>query len=389
MRIRTGTALATIMIIGMITSTAHAQPQSTPTPSVTVESLGVPCPDCKDGERVPLHIGGRFYSYMHQWPGAYWEANIKGTSFKLVLVDTANIFSIYVDGHKIDTQTKPLYQIIRYSGLSDGPHRIRIETQTESQDSEYTGVRDIEVDDPADSLPAPPPRARQIEFIGDSYTAGYGNTSSKRECTQDEVWATTDTQQAFGPLVAKHYDADYQINAYSGIGIVRNYNGVAPKRNMPLLYRSALIEDETLHPYADPAWNPAIVVIALGGNDFSTPVHAGEKWTSEDALTADYITSYVAFVRQIRATHPDAQFILMDYGEDRIAAAVTEVIKRLNAAGETRVAPFSTGDGFALTGCDWHLNLKDDNRIRDSLITYIDAHPALWQGKQATSLPRP
>ncbi|WP_414997187.1 GDSL-type esterase/lipase family protein [Asticcacaulis sp.] len=362
----------------MAISTAHAQTPSGPAASVIVKSLGVPCPDCKMGERVPLHIGGRFYQYMHQWPGAYWEANIKGTSFKLILSDTANIFSIYVDGHKIDSQRKPLYQAIQYSGLSDGSHRVRVETLTESQDAEYTGVGDIEVDDPANVLPAPQPRSRQIEFIGDSYTAGYGNTSPKRECTKDEIWATTDTQQAFGPLTAKHYDADYQINAYSGIGIVRNYDGVAPKRNMPLLYRSALIEDETLHPYDNAGWDPAIVVIALGGNDFSTPVHAGEKWASEDALTADYIASYVAFVQQVRASHPGARFILMDYGETRVAAAISEVIKRLNAAGETRVASLDVGSGFAQTGCDWHLNTADDQRISASLIAYIDAHPELW-----------
>ena len=159
---------------------------------------------------------------------------------------------------------------------------------------------------------------------------------------------------------------------------MRNYDGVAPKRNMPLLYRSALIEDETVHPYNNPQWNPAIVIIALGGNDFSTPVHAGEKWASEDALTADYIASYVAFVRQIRASHPDARFILMDYGEARVGTAITEVIKRLNAAGETRVAALDVGSGFALTGCDWHLNTADDRRISASLIAYIDAHPELW-----------
>jgi hypothetical protein len=37
--------------------------------------------------------------------------------------------------------------------------------------------------------------------------------------------ATTDNSQAFGPKVAKHYAADYQVNAISGRGIVRNFNG--------------------------------------------------------------------------------------------------------------------------------------------------------------------
>ena len=314
-----------------------------------------------------------------QWPGIYIEAEFGGPEILIRFDNTTDAFTVYIDGEESAKVVKPGNTVYRLGGLAQGWHRLRIEKNDESQDTVGTfGEMWIA---PKEDYRWPQPRTRQIEFIGDSYTAGYGNTSSKRECTQDEIWTTTDTQQAFGPLTAKHYDADYQINAYSGIGIVRNYDGVAPKRNMPLLYRSALIEDETVHAYADPKWNPAIVVIALGGNDFSTPVHAGEKWASENALTADYIESYVAFVQQVRSSHPGAQFILMDYGETRVAAAITEVIKRLNAAGESRVASLDVGGGFALTGCDWHLNTADDKRISASLITYIDAHPELWQGK--------
>ncbi|WP_303832375.1 SGNH/GDSL hydrolase family protein [Asticcacaulis taihuensis] len=311
-----------------------------------------------------------------QWPGIYIEAEFGGPEILINFDNTTDAFTVFIDGEESAKVIKPGDKVYRLGGLPQGWHRLRIEKNDESQDTVGTfGHMWI---GPKEDFRWPQPRTRQIEFIGDSYTAGYGNTSPKRECTQDDIWATTDTQQAFGPLTAKHYDADYQINAYSGIGIVRNYDGVAPKRNMPLLYRSALIEDETVHPYNNPQWNPAIVVIALGGNDFSTPVHAGEKWTSEDALTNDYIASYVAFVQQIRASHPDARFILMNYGEARVATAITEVIKRLNAAGETRVAALDVGSGFALTGCDWHLNTADDKRISASLIAYIDAHPELW-----------
>jgi len=36
------------------------------------------------------------------------------------------------------------------------------------------------------AVPAPR-RLRQIEFIGDSYTAGYGNMSDTRTCSKAEV----------------------------------------------------------------------------------------------------------------------------------------------------------------------------------------------------------
>lgn len=314
----------------------------------------------------------------YQWPGTYFEAAFNGSEISLRLNDSANILTVTIDGQLKDTLNRPGEMLKTYGGLSSGQHVIRLDRLTETQDSMGTFEGFFA---PAGPMLAIQPHPRQIEFIGDSYTAGYGNTSTKRECSQDEVWATTDTQQAFGPMTARHYSADYQINAYSGIGIVRNYNGVAPRRSMPLLYRSALIEDETVHAYADTAWNPQIVVIALGGNDFSTPVHAGEKWTSLEDLRAGYIAGYVAFVKQVRATHPAANFVLMAYGQDEVINDTAEVIRRLNADGETRVSAFSTGAGFGLTGCDWHLDLKDDQRIRDALIGYFDAHKDLWKGK--------
>jgi hypothetical protein len=68
----------------------------------------------------------------------------------------------------------------------------------------------------------------------------------------------------------------------------------------------------------------------------------------------------------------------MDYGEDKVASVITEVITRLNAVGETRVRPFSTGGGFSRTGCDWHLNLEDDRRIAETLQSFIERNPDLW-----------
>ena len=51
---------------------------------------------------------------------------------------------------------------------------------------------------------------------------------------------TTDTQQAFGPLLAKRLDADYRVNAFSGHGIVRNYDGNSPGDSLPKRYSRAI-----------------------------------------------------------------------------------------------------------------------------------------------------
>ena len=86
----------------------------------------------------------------------------------------------------------------------------------------------------------PAPQDRQIQFIGDSDTVGYGNLSPSRDCTAEEVIELTDTQDAYSPRVGQHFQADYETIARSGIGVVRNYAGMQAGRTMPLLYPRAL-----------------------------------------------------------------------------------------------------------------------------------------------------
>ena len=110
------------------------------------------------------------------------------------------------------------------------------------------------------------PRVR-IEFIGDSHTVGYGNTSATRNCSEDDVWKTTDDSQAFGAKMARHYGADYQVGAISGRGIVRNYDGSGGDP-LPEAYPYVLLDHSAR--YENRAWQPQVIVIALGTNDFST-----------------------------------------------------------------------------------------------------------------------
>nr|WP_247599678.1 SGNH/GDSL hydrolase family protein [Sphingomonas sp. PAMC26645] len=224
-------------------------------------------------------------------------------------------------------------------------------------------------------MPAPA-RARQIEFIGDSHTVGYGNVSTKRDCTEAEVWATTDTSQAMPALAARRYGADYQVNTISGRGIVRNYNGMAAD-TLPVAYPFTLFDKATR--YVDPAWHPRLFVIALGTNDFTTPLHPGEPWKTREALHADYELRYVDFVKRLRARDPDAHVVLWatDMAGGEIAAEVGKVAARLKAEGQRNIA-FVPVTGLAFTGCHSHPSTADDARITTALSGYIDAHPEMW-----------
>jgi lysophospholipase L1-like esterase len=310
----------------------------------------------------------------YQWPGTYFVAAFEGDEISVRLDDSANILTISVDGQLKDTLKKPGASVKTYKGLGKGQHVIRLERLTETQASTGTFIGFFA---PKGKSLGINPRARQIEFIGDSYTVGYGNMSGKKQCTPDELHATTDTQHAYGPITAKAFKADYQINAFSGRGIVRNYDGFAGDP-LPALYPYILFDKTT--EYQDDSWKPQVIVIGLGGNDFSTPVKPGEKWKDDAALKADYEASFVAFVKTLRARNPQAFFLLTKYEGPVVAEEVEKVAAQLKAAGETRIDTIGL-DGFTLNGCDWHLDSNDHKRISEQLTGYFNAHGELWQGK--------
>jgi lysophospholipase L1-like esterase len=326
-------------------------------------------------QALPATTGGRVHDFTYQWPGIYFEATFSGTAVFFKIGPGDAILHVRVDDEPVATLVKPAAGAWQVQGLQSGTHTIRIEVASENQ-AAPASFRGFALAPNGKAL-ASRQRARQIEFIGDSYTVGYGNISPKRECTTDEVWATTDASQGFGPIVARHYDADYQINAISGRGIVRNWDGT-PGDPLPVAYPFVLFDKKTT--YRDDKWRPQVIVIELGTNDFSTALHAHERWQSRDELHADFEATYVRFVQQLRAKHPKAFFILMasDGAEGEIQAEARKVMSQLQAAGERRI-DFIPMNALAMTGCHHHPSTADDRTVADSLIRFIDGHPQLWQ----------
>ncbi len=362
------TILGLFAAASLSTSAIAAAPAVTPTTA-------------KPGAPLPVHIGGRVErtveGYKRQWPGTYFEAAFRGPSALLKIGQGDVILHVSVDGAAAAKLVKPKPGLYRVAGLANRRHTIRVDIASESQAAPtvfggfYAGAK-------THALTAPR-RARQIEFIGDSHTVGYGNISAKRDCTEAEVWATTDTSQGVPAVTARRYGADYQVNAISGRGIVRNYDGMAAD-TVPTAYPFTLFDKA--RRYADPAWRPGLFVIALGTNDFTTALHPGEPWKTREALHADYEQHYVDFVKRLRAGNPAAHVVLWatDLADGEIAAEVGKVAARLKAEGERNVA-FVPVTGLAFTGCHAHPSTADDARIATALATYIDAHPAMWSGK--------
>src|SRR5277367_4058602 len=126
--------------------------------------------------------------YAAQWPGSYFEAAFKGTELFFRVGTAHEILHVVVDGQTPLVVRDPQAGVYRISGLGNMKHSIGLFVATESQSApnyfEGFGITAGETE------LAPTKRLRQIEFIGDSLTVGYGNTSRKHDCSTDEVWAT-------------------------------------------------------------------------------------------------------------------------------------------------------------------------------------------------------
>ncbi len=300
---------------------------------------------------VPLHAGGRVTEDgRFGWPGVYFEGRFKGTAVTVSIEAGTDHLAILIDGVERAVLKKPGRVERRFDGLADGEHVIRVEKLTETQ-SGYSRMLGITTNGTPLS---PPVHARTVEFIGDSHSVGYGDTSDSRTCTPDAVHDTTNTSLAFGPLLAKKWDADYRVIAFSGRGVVRNYAGGNPGETMPVLYPRVIPGDPA--PAAADGWKPQLIVINLGTNDFSTPVHGGEAWKDEAALRADYRATYVAFVRRLQQANPGARFLLMG------AANFIADVRAVAAATNVKAVEVPT---LALTACNFHPSLADQRRMAD------------------------
>ena len=339
------------------------------------DRAGAPLPMAVHGRVVERQAADGTPEYVRQWPGSYFEAAFTGTGVSIRIGPGAAHYRISLDGahwRDLETPAPGLYPV---AGLAPGRHVVRVDVISESQSGPTTFGGFVAA---PGTRPAPlGRRARQIEIVGDSHSVGYGNRSAMTDCTDAQVFQSTDAAQSPGAELARHYEADYRIEAISGRGVVRNYNGFEAD-TLPDAYPFALLNHD--RRYRDPAWDPRLVVISLGTNDFSTALHAGERWADRAALHADFERRYAAFVRDLRARYAKAFIILWatDLANCEIAAEAARVAAGLRADGDRRIAFVPVRD-LAFSACHGHPGLADDRAIAAALAREVDAHPDIWR----------
>ncbi|GAA0450478.1 hypothetical protein Aca07nite_54620 [Actinoplanes capillaceus] len=334
---------------------------------------------------TPGRIEDRGTDTRYTWPGVYFEGRFRGDAIGVVLDDAVNDYELQIDDQAPVTLVTPGRTTHWVRGLARGTHTVRIAKRTESPwtPGQFGGF----VAGPGGALlTEPAARGRQIEFIGDSWTAGYGNSSAGRDCsTTGGVDRNSNADQAFGALTARTLRADYQLNAWSGMGMVRNFDGSNPAVDYRTYYDRALQAADTAAWQRPRTWKPQVVVIGLGINDFSTALHPGERWADEAALAADYEAAYSGFLDELRDRYgPHTQLVLTYpsmWNTTALATSVEKIVARRAAAGDRRISALHYDNdalGLDLLGCDWHPSAHDHRQLAGALTAHLRSLPIRW-----------
>jgi lysophospholipase L1-like esterase len=191
-------------------------------------------------------------------------------------------------------------------------------------------------------------------MVGDSLSVGAG-VEGDATCTGG-IDAFTNNYLAYGSVAARAVSADVVTIAYSGIGVYRNFGETTPTAaslTMPRRYPYA-IPDTVLWDFS--LYQPHVVVINLGTNDFGP----GDPGTP-------FETAYVAFVQAIRAKYPDTYFILIDmYGGMRLTR-LNDVLNMLKTGGESKVEVLSLNAVQNNLGCNQHPNIAGQQGMGNTL----------------------
>ena len=106
----------------------------------------------------------------------------------------------------------------------------------------------------------------RIEFIGDSLTNAYGSEAPDTHCK--ELLPYENAWKSYASITARHFDADFELLALSGYGLVRNFGDKHPLSadSMRTVTPRTISAFEGKWPRA--RFVPDAIVINLGSNDY-------------------------------------------------------------------------------------------------------------------------
>jgi lysophospholipase L1-like esterase len=219
---------------------------------------------------------------------------------RLSIADAQNTFTYSIDGGAQQLAGPGLNGEVQLaSGLPDGEHVLELYRRSEGGYGK-TLISGLALDG-GKQLLAPPARpARKIEVVGDSISAGFGDEGMGGSTPQ-----TQNGYAAYGPQLARLLGAEWSVIAHSGQGMYRNLCEPMPPsaQHMPdefLLTQHPAVPGP---PWDFASWQPDVLVVTLGTNDFSDYPPGSCQAPDLDGFTA----AYAGFLKLARSKYQHAE----------------------------------------------------------------------------------
>ena len=350
----------------------------------------------------------------YSFPGVSIKAKFSGSGISAIIHDygiggegTTNYYKIIINGNIIKEQLKMINGENTYlltSGLPLSDHTVEIIKITEGASgvSSFIGFK-VE-GGPQKTLDLPARANKKIEFIGDSWTCGYGNLSQFSSGNESMVYPTyvaknEDNYYAWGPLSARALGADYHVTAISGRGLFRNNwdqdNTGNAIGTLPKNYDNTF-EDNSSVSY-DHSFHPDIVSIHLGTNDMAAEGASGESAKLDDEAFQD---TYKNFINKILGYHPCAKVIIC-YGNSKTDGypSWTKQLSRLRTIAKNLIDLYPYGNVTDLElpytaeswpaniddcgyGDSWHPSRCSHEKMSDKLVQKINEMNVVWGNRK-------
>ncbi len=297
---------------------------------------------------------------VFMYSGTAIKTAFTGTSVSVKMLDDSlrNWFTVILDDSIFTFEANKkdgVYLLAK--NLSNKKHQLEISRRTEWHGGNTTFEGFI-IDAGKKLLPAVK-RKKTIEFIGDSYTCGYGNEGKSR--AEHFAYSTENNYLSYGAITARALQADYIGICRSGIGMYQGYGGDT-KFAMPDVYDAVINNKKLVWDYA--ALQPAMVVINLSGNDFSAQL---------DSIK--FAAAYLKFLTRVRKNYPTAKIVCVagpSGSGDKFIMQQKYVRAIVNAfEKKNKWVYYFAFSPFNMNGSDWHPNVAEHKCMAHELIPFL------------------
>jgi len=249
------------------------------------------------------------------------------------------------------------------SGLDSGLHKLRIQKRSEGEFG-LTTIHSFFLPQGFSFSSECNIPSRHIEFIGDSFTCGYGTDGSHRD--EPFLVETENSNKSYACILSRYFDTDYTLIAHSGRGAARNYGDSVRASKYPMNELMMNTFDSDLNnKWNFKAYTPDLIVINLGSNDFSTKPQPTQH---------EFTAAYEKIIKQLRDNYGDIPILCVSprIGEPAYTY-IKEMLKRHSDDKNLYRTESLSGimNNTSDLGAAWHPSYSGQRKIAYFLIPYI------------------